>query len=142
MKEDIANLIKSNPKMKDLVAFHTSYKYLIYAKSPVAYKILGNIVANRDKQPLEEIIKSYNREFVVAISQKDDIAKIYNVLFHIYGYFKDRVSKDEREQIITSIEKFRDGMTPLVDIIELLNLYINRFDIEYLQNQKFLNKGV
>ena len=35
--------------------FHTSYKYLIYAKSQKFYKELGNIVANHEKEPIEKM---------------------------------------------------------------------------------------
>lgn len=135
----VAQLMKSNPQMKNLVAFHTSYKYLIYAKSPVAYKLLGNIVANNKKQPLEDILKAYHQEFLIAINQKGNIAKTYNVLLHIYGYFKNLISKEEKEHILTAIEEFREEIIPLIAVIKLLNLYVKRFEMEYLKNQKFLN---
>ena len=135
----VAKFMKSNPKMKDLVAFHTSYKYLIYAKSPVAYKLLGNIVANNKKQPLEYILKAYHQEFLIAISEKGNIAKTYNVLLHIYGYFKNLINKEEKEHILTSIEEFKVEVIPLIAVIKLLNLYVKRFDMEYLKTQKFLN---
>lgn len=135
----IANFMKSSPKMNDLVAFHTSYKYLIYAKSPVAYKLLGNIVANRKKACIEEILKAYHQEFLIAINQKGNIAKTYNVLFHIYGYFKNLITKEEKEHILTAIEEFKAEVIPLIAVIKLLNLYVKRFDMEYLKNQKFLN---
>lgn len=135
----VAQLMKSNPKMKDLVAFHTSYKYLIYAKSPVAYKLLGNIVANYKEERLETILKAYHQEFLIAINQKGNIAKTYNVLLHIYGYFKSLITKEEKEHILTAIEEFREEIIPLIAVIKLLNLYVKRFEIVYLKNQKFLN---
>lgn len=135
----VAKFMKSNHKMRDLVAFHTSYKYLIYAKSPVAYKLLGNIVANHKKESLEEILKAYHQEFLIAISQKGNIAKTYNVLLHIYGYFKSLISQEEKKHLLTAIEEFKLGVIPLIAVIKLLNLYVKRFDMEYLKTQKFLN---
>jgi len=135
----VAKFMKSNPKIKDLVAFHTSYKYLIYAKSPVAYKLLGNIVANRKKVCIEDILKTYHQEFLIAINQKGNIAKTYNVLLHLYGYFKNLINQEEKEHILTTIEEFKAEVIPLIAVIKLLNLYVKRFDMEYLKNQKFLN---
>lgn len=135
----MSQFMKSNPHMKDLVAFHTSYKYLIYAKSPVAYKILGNIVANKKHQPLEEILKEYHQEFLIAINEKGNIAKTYNVLLHIYGYFKSLISKEEKEHVLTAIQEFKEGIIPLIAVIKLLNLYVKRFELSYLKEQKFLN---
>jgi len=41
----IFKFLKTDPSFKELVDFHTSYKYLIYAKSHKSYKDLGRIVA-------------------------------------------------------------------------------------------------
>lgn len=136
---DLYTFLNSNPKMKDLITFHTSYKYLIYAKSPVAYKLMGNVVANRHNLPLEEILRQYEREFLEAIHQKGNIAKTYNVLLHIYGYFKKFISADEKEHLLTAIEEFKEEIIPLIAVIKLLNLYVKRFEIDYLKKQKFLN---
>ncbi|CAA6807811.1 MAG: COG1683: Uncharacterized conserved protein / FIG143828: Hypothetical protein YbgA [uncultured Sulfurovum sp.] len=135
----ISEFMRSKPKMKELVAFHTSYKYLIYSKSTVSYKILGNIVANNKQQPLEEILKTYHQEFLIAINQKGNISKTYNVLLHIYGYFKKLISADEKEHMLTAIEEFKEGIIPLIAVIKLLNLYVKRFEMGYLKEQKFLN---
>lgn len=135
----ISKFMKTKPSMGDLVAFHTSYKYLIYAKSPVSYKILGSIVANKKKQSIQEILTTYHQEFLIAINQKGNIPKTYNVLLHIYGYFKNLVSKDEKEHLLTAIEEFREEVIPLIAVIKLLNLYVKRFQISYLKDQKFLN---
>lgn len=137
--ESVSKFMKSKPKMKDLVVFHTSYKYLIYAKSPVAYKVLGSIVANKKSQALKEMLEIYHHEFLVAINQKGNIPKTYNVLLHIYGYFKKLISKDEKEHVLTAIEEFKQGVIPLIAVIKLLNLYVKRFDMNYLKTQKFLN---
>ncbi|CAA6800996.1 MAG: COG1683: Uncharacterized conserved protein / FIG143828: Hypothetical protein YbgA [uncultured Sulfurovum sp.] len=135
----IHQFMKTKPKMKDLIAFHTSYKYLIYAKSTVAYKILGNIVANNKKQSLEELLNDYYHEFLVAINEKGNISKTYNVLLHIYGYFKKLISADEKEHMLTAIEEFKQGVIPLIAVIKLLNLHVKRFNMDYLKVQKFLN---
>jgi uncharacterized protein YbbK (DUF523 family) len=47
--KDLHEFLKEKPSINQLVEFHTSYKYLIYAKSQKFYKELGNIVANREK---------------------------------------------------------------------------------------------
>jgi uncharacterized protein YbgA (DUF1722 family)/uncharacterized protein YbbK (DUF523 family) len=136
---DLYTFLKSEPKMKDLIAFHTSYKYLIYAKSPVAYKLMGNVVANRHNLPFEDILKQYEREFLEAIHQKGNIAKTYNVLHHIYGYFKKFITAEEKQHLLTAIEEFKEEIIPLIAVIKLLNLYVKRFEMGYLKNQKFLN---
>lgn len=137
--KEISEFMHSEPKMKNLVNFHTNYKYLIYAKSPVSYKILGNIVANPKGISFEKLLETYQHEFLIAINQKSNIPKTYNVLVHIYGYFKKLITKDERYHVLTAMEEFKEGVIPLIAVIKLLNLYVKRFDMHYLKGQKFLN---
>ncbi len=137
--KDIFEFLKSKPKLKELVSFHTSYKYMIYAKSHQAYKELGSIVANHDKKDIDIILEDYKHAFLKAISLKGSISNTYNVLLHLYGYFKKEISKDEKTEILDSIEEFKNEFIPLIAVIKILNLYIKRFDIEYLKTQKFLN---
>lgn len=131
--------LKSKPMFKNLVDFHTSYKYLIYSKSQSLYKELGNIVANHDKKELDEVLELYKVAFLQAISKKGTISKTYNVLLHILGYFKKLITKEEKEEMLETMQEFKEGIIPLIAVIKLLNIYTRRFDISYLQNQKFLN---
>ena len=131
--------LKSKPSFKDLVDFHTSYKYLIYSKSQSSYKELGNIVANHDKKDIEDVLSLYKVAFLEAISKKGSISKTYNVLLHILGYFKKIITKEEKEEMLESMEEFKEGIIPLIAVIKLLNIYTKRFDLEYLLKQKFLS---
>ncbi|CAA6811115.1 MAG: COG1683: Uncharacterized conserved protein / FIG143828: Hypothetical protein YbgA, partial [uncultured Sulfurovum sp.] len=137
--EDFHNFMRSKPKMKDLVAFHTSYKYLVYAKSAVAYKLLGNIVANRNNKEISLLLQEYRKIFLETIALRGNISKTSNVLYHIYGYFKKIINTEEKEHLLTAIEEFKEETIPLIAVIKLLNLYVKRFDMQYLKKQKFLN---
>lgn len=136
---DITTFLKNKPQFKELVAFHTTYKYLIYAKSESAYKTLGNIVANHQKLPLKEVLDAYKIEFFKAISEKGTIKKTYNVLLHILGYFKKLITKEEKEHILDACNEYKNGIIPLIAVTKLINLYVKRFHQSYLESQKFLN---
>ncbi|WP_321311812.1 DUF523 and DUF1722 domain-containing protein [Halarcobacter sp.] len=131
--------LDSKPSFNDLVKFHTSYKYMIYSKSHNYYKELGNIVANHEKESIEIVLEKYKKLFLEAIGQKGTIKNTYNVLLHIYGYFKKVISKEEKDEILESIEDFKNGIIPLIAVIKIIKLYTNKFDIEYLKTQIFLN---
>ncbi len=135
----IFEFLKTNPSAKELVEFHTSYKYLIYAKSHEAYKELGRIVANHEKKDIKLVLEEYKHSFLNAIYQKGTISNTYNIILHIYGYFKKLITKEEKEELLEAFEEFKNEIIPLIAIIKLLNLYTKRFDIEYLKTQKFLN---
>ncbi|MDX4064921.1 DUF523 and DUF1722 domain-containing protein [Aliarcobacter skirrowii] len=136
---DLKNFLKKEKKNSNLVEFHTSYKYLIYSKSQNSYKLLGKIVANSEKKDIEELYKDYENEFLKAIATKSTLNKTYNILLHIFGYFKKHITKEEKVDILESMYDFKNRVIPLISVIKIFNIYINRFDIVYLKNQKFLN---
>jgi uncharacterized protein YbgA (DUF1722 family)/uncharacterized protein YbbK (DUF523 family) len=136
---DLQCFLQKEVQYKDLVQFHTDYKYLIFAKSELSYKNLGKIVANHEKKPLKEILEIYKEEFLKAISEKSSIKKTYNVLQHIIGYFKKLIEKEEKEHLLTACNEYKDGIIPLIAVTKLINLYVKRFDHQYLKTQKFLN---
>lgn len=137
--QDLHNFIKSNPTFNDLVIFHTSYKYLIYSKAQKSYTTLGRIVANKEKKQLDEILLEYKEEFLKAISLKGNVNKTYNVLLHMFGYFKKLITKEEKEDILQALQEFKDKIIPLIAVMKIINLYVKRFDVQYLKVQKFLN---
>jgi len=137
--KDLHEFLRKDPSFNDLVEFHTSYKYLIYAKSQEFYKELGNIVANHDKRPIDEVLLEYKESFFKAISEKSTINKTYNVLLHIFGYFKKHISKEEKELLLITMDEYKDGIIPVIVLIKMFNIYINKYDIEYLKKQKFMN---
>ncbi len=136
---DLDIFLQSEPTMHKLIEFHTSYKYLIYAKSQQSYKVLGAIVANSEKKKLASLLQEYKVSFLTAIALKGDRKKTYNVLLHILGYFKKDISPEEKEHILSSCDEYKEGIIPLIAVIKLLNLYVKRFDHPYLKKQKFLN---
>ncbi len=137
--DDVHKLVASKPAFKDLVEFHTKYKYLIMAKSDTSYKVLGNIVANHEKKDIETVLEEYKLEFLIAINKKGNVSKTFNVLQHIFGYFKKLITPDEKEEILESLNEYKEKIIPLIAVIKLINIYVKRFDVEYLKTQKFLN---
>ncbi len=137
--QDLHNFLKSTPTFNDLVIFHTSYKYLIYSKAQKSYTTLGRIVANKEKKQLDEILVEYKEEFLKAISLKGNVNKTYNVLLHMFGYFKKLITKEEKEEILQALAEYKEKIIPLIAVMKIINLYVKRFDVQYLKVQKFLN---
>jgi uncharacterized protein YbgA (DUF1722 family) len=62
-----------------------------------------------------------------------------NVLFHMAGYFKKRISEDERRELTEIIEEYRVGLVPLVVPIVMIRHYVRKYDEPYLKKQYYLN---
>lgn len=136
---DFENFKNNKPTMNKLVEFHTSYKYLIMSKSTVAYKKLGNIVANREKKDFEKLLLEYEIDFKTLLHLKSSIKKTINVLEHCYGYVKNYISVDEKESFFESLELFKNKIVPLITPIMLLEMFAKKHSCKYILNQKFLS---
>ena len=135
---DMQSFLKDDIGFKELVLFHTNYKYFIYAKSHKAYKSLGALVANHDKKSFDEVLALYQEGFYQAIAQKSTKANNYNIMQHIYGYFKDKISTREKIELLRAMDEFKSGVLPMIVIIKILRFYIEKFDVTYLKSQVYL----
>ena len=78
--------------MGNLVDFHTRNKLLILSHSPKHYRLMGKLVADGKKMPLEDLYDQYQLLLMEALKLKTTIRKNINVLQHLMGYFKKQLS--------------------------------------------------
>jgi uncharacterized protein YbgA (DUF1722 family)/uncharacterized protein YbbK (DUF523 family) len=123
---------------KGLVAFHEAHKMLLLAHDEGLYRRLGRIVGSFGQQPDEEIYRSYAPLFAAAFAQRATVARHVNVLEHLFGYLKKRISSVEKREIAASIAEYRAGRIPLVVPISLLRFLVAAHDVEYVQGQLYL----
>jgi len=67
------------------------------------------------------------------------VRKNTNVLQHIAGYFKKKLSPDEKQELIGIIETYHRQLVPLIVPITLVNHYARKFEDPYLTRQHYLN---
>jgi uncharacterized protein YbgA (DUF1722 family)/uncharacterized protein YbbK (DUF523 family) len=135
----LKNLIKSNPSAKEVIDFHTSYKLILMAHSPVNYKRLGQYIASIDKIPSAEFLNNYVSLFMKTLSFKATLKKHSNVLLHVMGYFKNYLDKDDKQECLDIIEKYRLGYVPLIVPITILKHHLRRNPLDWLVNQNYFN---
>ena len=137
--DDFENFKASEPSMKMLVAFHESYKFMLQAKNDVMYRTLGKIVGNHEKKPFLEILGEYENLFKTIIAEKSSIGRNRNVLEHMAGFVKDKVTQVEREMLHEQIREYANKIVPLIAPLSRLHMFAKAHDIGYLLNQKFLH---
>lgn len=137
--KDLLELEYRIKKFKELVDFHTSYKYLLHSKDENSYRELGKIVANPNKKTLDEVLKLYSNLFRKTLSHKSSIKKTVNVLEHIMGFFKKELNSNEKVELRRLLDEYKMKIIPLITLIEAIKIYVKKFDIEFLKVQKFLD---
>jgi uncharacterized protein YbgA (DUF1722 family) len=62
-----------------------------------------------------------------------------NVLHHILGHFKKRISSDEKQELLEVIENYHKGLVPLIVPVTLIRHYVRKYGEQYLARQHYLN---
>jgi uncharacterized protein YbgA (DUF1722 family)/uncharacterized protein YbbK (DUF523 family) len=122
-----------------LVDFHTRNKLLIISHSPKHQTTMGKLVAGGKSYAIKELHKKYESLLMEALKLKTTVKKNANVLQHMMGYFKRRLSADEKQELLEIIQSYHNGDIPLIVPITLLNHYVRKYNEPYLGKQTYLN---
>ena len=131
--------LKTSPRVKDLIDFHAGLKLLIMSHSPKHYSILGRLVADAKKYESQALYSEYFRLLTEGLRLIATTKKNTNVLMHIAGYFKKKISSEDKHELLELIEHYHKGYTPLIAPLILIRHYVRNFDEPYLKNQYYLN---
>jgi uncharacterized protein YbgA (DUF1722 family)/uncharacterized protein YbbK (DUF523 family) len=122
-----------------LIRFHSRHKYLVLAHSAVMYQKLGQMLADLNRQPLEEISSSYISGLMQALSRPATRKRHTNVLQHLLGYLKDHLDSAHRTDLAETIDAYRRGEYPLVVPLRLLQHHFSIHPHPYIDEQVYLN---
>ncbi len=134
----LKDLLASRWTLGDLVRFHSAEKLLLLAHDPAAYRALGRLVAGAKGRPRGELAAGYGDGFMRGLARLATPGKHANVLQHMAGYFKDRLSPGERRELQEAIADFRRGRSPLLVPLTLIGHHVRRHRVAYLQGQTYL----
>ncbi|WP_430882674.1 YbgA family protein [Fusibacter sp. JL216-2] len=127
--------VKYSGSMKDLVKYHANNKYLFMALSPGHLKTLGKIVANHEKLDFEALTETYEETLIKLLLQPMDRGRNINAIFHVFGYFKEVLSSEEKAYFLECLEMYNKKKVPFSMLLGLLRSWSIRFNIEYLKDQ-------
>jgi uncharacterized protein YbgA (DUF1722 family)/uncharacterized protein YbbK (DUF523 family) len=133
------DLVQTGVTRQALIRFHTIHKYLLLAHSQQHYETMGRLVGQVERYRLKELTLKYGEHFMKALTMKATVRKHVNVLQHIVGYFKSRLTTDEKAELLDVIADYHRGLTPLIVPLTLVKHYVRIFDIRYIRDQVYLN---
>lgn len=131
--------VASNFTLDKLVHFHTDHKMLLRSHSEKHYRALGKIVAKAGTMDAGDLLTTYQENLMAAMRLKPTIKKHVNVLQHMMGYFKKKISTDEKQELLDVIESYRQHHVPLIVPVTLMNHYVRKYKDSYLEQQYYLN---
>lgn len=131
--------VLSQPSVRSLIEFHSSYKYLLMAHDQKQYKYLGQLLGAHKKAPLDELVNTYFKNFMQALDKPANRNSHTNTLLHILGYLKKSVPSIARQNIVDVIYKYKEGITPLATPLSLLTHYLAQYGSGYINAQRYLD---
>jgi uncharacterized protein YbgA (DUF1722 family) len=133
------DLVQNGVTQQALIRFHTIHKYLLLAHSQQHYETMGRLVGQTKRHGLKELTLKYGEHFMRALTMKATVRKHVNVLQHIVGYFKSRLTTQEKTELLGVIADYHGGLTPLIVPLTLVKHYVQIFDVGYIRDQVYLN---
>lgn len=105
------------------------YKYLVLSKSQKYYLEI------REYLKLENIeLKEVEKIIQKALALEENSSHVENAVLHIWGYFKNQASKDEKEEFFQLLEEYKKENIFSEQLLLYLKSLLDKYPNEYLQN--------
>ena len=132
------DVLRSGLSRRGLTDFHARYKYLLMAHNPLQYKALGKLLGNMGQSDAKELGPRYFSALMSALKQCATRGTHSNVLQHLSGYFKQTISREDKQEIQQLIGQYRQGIVPLVVPLTLLKHHLRHHPDPYIAQQVYL----
>jgi uncharacterized protein YbgA (DUF1722 family)/uncharacterized protein YbbK (DUF523 family) len=119
-------LQEQEPTPGGLVRFHTSVKLTVMAHSITHYQELGRMVARAGERPWEEMSSEYLHKLTEAMQIIASPGRHINVMQHLMGFVKGSMNSGDKEELLSVMEDYRNGLTPLIVPLTLLKHHLRR----------------
>jgi uncharacterized protein YbgA (DUF1722 family)/uncharacterized protein YbbK (DUF523 family) len=129
---------EESEKINSLIEYHSSNKLLFMAHNQTAMRAMGQIVASYNKHNLAEVYNNYRKQLMRMFSTAPKANSMVNALQHMFGGFSEKVTSQERQYFLNTIEEYRDERVPVSVPIHLIRGWAVRFGIDYLLKQTIL----
>ncbi len=132
-------LVQQGLTVGGLVDFHARHKLITMSRDQSEYRKLGQLVAATEKNNLQEKAPEYLLLLMNTLKIKATRKNHVNTLQHIQGYLKNFLDKEDKQELVQTIENYRIGLVPLIVPITLLNHFFRKFPNEYISNSWYMN---
>lgn len=132
------DLLASGKTRGGLVSFHTDHKLLLLAHDRKRYTEMGRLVAAAKGMTVSVLFERYQILLMEALSSKPTVKKSADVLLHMMGHFKKVLTRDEKQELLEVISRYRQKLIPIIVPITLISHYVRKYRVSYLERQVFL----
>ena len=109
-----------------LMTFHSRHKLIAMSHEQNRARELGQLIAQAEQDNLENIAQRYIVELMVCLKIVATRGNHVNVLQHIQGYLKQKLDSDDKQELVETIESYRQGNLPLIVPLTLLKHHFRK----------------
>lgn len=120
-----------------LTSFHARHKLIIMSHED--YRDPGRLLAGITKANLAPIAEQYILQLMTALKKIASRKNHVNVLQHIQGYLKKKLSSDDKAELGEVIEQYRNGYVPLIVPLTLLKHHFRKTPDPYIEESYYMS---
>ncbi len=122
-----------------LMRFHERHKLLLMARNQSAMRRLGKMLGESQRgDSIPALADSYLAGLTETLSRPASRRGQTNVLQHLLGFVSDGLDRQDRAELVETIERYRQGLVPLVVPLTLVRHHVRRQGVSYLRDQVYL----
>jgi uncharacterized protein YbgA (DUF1722 family)/uncharacterized protein YbbK (DUF523 family) len=121
-----------------LMEFHQRHKFILLAHDEAEYRKLGPLIAGLNRNNLAQISDEYLLRMMTCLKARASRKRHTNVLMHVMGYLKNKITGDDKQELIEVMDSYRHGKVPLIVPVTLMKHHLRKFPDDYISNQYYM----
>lgn len=122
----------------DLMVFHSRHKLIAMSHDQNRAKELGRLLAELKPDNLESLAQRYIVDLMACLKIVATRGNHVNVLQHIQGYLKQKIERDDKQELAETIEDYRLGKVPLIVPLTLLRHHFRKQPDPFIDNAFYM----
>ncbi|MCK9150959.1 YbgA family protein [Methanobacterium alcaliphilum] len=129
--------IKKSEKLIDLIDFHSRNKYLLLSYNQILSQKMGRLIGDQKSYSSDDLFQTYGDLLSKTLKTPPEAPANINMLMHVLGHFSGKLTHEEKSFFLDAMEKYRQGVMPLLVCLNILKAWVIRFNEDYLKDQTF-----
>lgn len=125
--------------MEILIEYHARNKLLLMAYDKELLTVMGRIVANSEKLPVEHVYEKYLPVLLEILSGSAETRPTVNAFMHAFGYFSRNLTAGEKFGFMQRLQRYRDDSSSIFELKRWFLSKAEEFNVDYLKKQTFFS---
>ncbi len=122
-----------------LMTFHSSHKLIAMSHEQNRARDLGRLIADVRPDNIDRIARQYIVDLMACLKIVATRGNHVNVLQHIQGYLKHKLDSDDKQELVETIETYRQGRVPLIVPLTLLKHHFRKQPDAFIEQSHYMS---